>query len=101
MEDAKEIGTAQPQVDAEVKEEVKVEPKKDWGPVKSRVRNDNGDFIVTTINIPDIVVPQLVQESGSSDEEESSEEEPVEEVKEEAAEKKGKFASYNRSSSPC
>ena len=62
-------------------------PKKDYGPPQKRVRNSNGDFVVTKIEIPDTVVPVAVEENRDSDEEsdEESEEEttPIEEVKDE------------------
>ena len=36
----------------------------------------NGDFVVTTINIPDVVVPEMeVEENSDSDESEESEHE--------------------------
>ena len=66
-------------------------PKKDYGPPVQRDRNVYGDFVVTTINIPDVVVPVLEQaQQSDSDEDEESEQE--EETKEEVVvEKKGKF----------
>jgi len=66
---------------------VEAPPKKDYGPPQKRVRNANGDFIVTKIEIPDLVVPVPFDDNKASDEEsnEESEEEitPVEEKKEE------------------
>jgi hypothetical protein len=74
------------------KKVVEAPPKKDYGPPQKRVRNANGDFIVTKIEIPDLVVPVPVDDEKASDEEseEESEEEaaPVEEKKDEV---KGKF----------
>lgn len=54
-----------------------VVPKKDYGPPIQRERNSNGDFIVTKIMIPDLVVPVAVDEKNSDD---SSEEESEEEA---------------------
>jgi hypothetical protein len=66
-------------------EEVEAPPKKDYGPPQKRVRNSNGDFVVTKIVIPDTIIPQAVEEERGSDEseEESEEEQVLEEVKEE------------------
>lgn len=65
-------------------------PKKDYGPPEKRVRNTNGDFVVTKIEIPDTIIPQAEEVVKDSDEssEESEEEAPIEEVKEEV---KGKL----------
>jgi len=65
-------------------------PKKDYGPVIARDRNIYGDFVVTTINIPDLVVPELIVDKNSDDSEESEESEPEEEIKVEEPVKKGK-----------
>jgi hypothetical protein len=45
-------------------EEVKApaEPKKDYGPVYQRVRNQNGDFVITNVNIKEVVVPVPVSQ---------------------------------------
>jgi len=58
-------------------------PKKDYGPPEKRVRNTNGDFVVTKIEIPDTIIPQAEEVVKDSDEssEESEEEAPIEEVK--------------------
>lgn len=92
-DEGKEIGSSAPisKPDHKVleptkkEEEVVAEPKKDYGPPQKRVRNFNGDFIVTKIDIPDLVVPVLEDETHSSDDNEESEEEvsAIEEVKEE------------------
>jgi len=53
-----------------------------WVPQEKRERNSNGDFVVTSINIPDLkIAVEEVKENSDSDEE-SEQEEPVEEVKE-------------------
>ena len=94
-DEGKEIGSSAPVAKpdhkvlepAKEKEEEKPVPKKDYGPPEKRVRNMNGDFIVTKIEIPDLVVPVAEVENRDSDDEseEESEEEvkPIEEVKEE------------------
>jgi hypothetical protein len=87
----KEIGQAVPATKsdhkvlepaAEAKPEV---PKKVYGPPEKRERNMMGDYVVTKIEIPDLVVPKLEEAAKDSDESEESEEEPatMEEVKEE------------------
>jgi len=69
-------------------------PKKDYGPPIKRERNQFGDFVVTTINIPDIkhVVKEKAKNSDDESEEVEEEEEEsepeVEETKEEAPVKK-------------
>jgi hypothetical protein len=70
-------------------EEVIAPPKKDYGPPQKRVRNSNGDFVVTKIEIPDTVVPVALEEVNSDSDEESEEEvtESLEEVKEEVKSK--------------
>lgn len=74
-----------------VEAKVVAPPKKDYGPPVQRDRNLYGDFVVTTINIPDVVVP-VAEEVKQSESEESDESEQEEETKEEApVEKKGKF----------
>lgn len=57
-------------------------PKKDYGPPIQRERNSNGDFIVTKIIIPDLVVPVVVDEKNSDDSDEESEEEATEVIEE-------------------
>ena len=86
----KEIGQDLNQETPEVTEPKVEVPKKDYGPVIARDRNIYGDFVVTTINIPDLVVPELIEEKGSDDSEESEESEPEEETKVEEPVKKGK-----------
>jgi hypothetical protein len=87
-DEGKEIGSSVPATKPdhkvlepakEEKEEKPVVPKKDFGPPVERVRNNYGDFIVTKIEIPDLVVPQVVDEKRDSDDE-SEEEESEEEV---------------------
>ena len=69
-------------------EPVKIEPKKDYGPVIRRERNSHGDFVVKKVVIPDLVVPQVVEDKAETSSEESEEE--VKAVVEEAK-VKGKF----------
>ena len=67
-EEDKEIGNATPifvrQIVPSAPEEVKApaEPKKDYGPVYQRVRNQNGDFVITNVNIKEVVVPVPVSQ---------------------------------------
>jgi hypothetical protein len=75
--------------DAPAEEKEVVVPKKDYGAPIARDRNMNGDFIVTTINVPDIVVPVLEDDKNSGSEE-SSEESAEEEPEVASVEKKGK-----------
>lgn len=59
---------------AEKQEPVKIEPKKDFGPVIFRERNSHGDFVVKKVVIPDLVVAQVVEDKGETSSEESEEE---------------------------
>lgn len=64
----------------EEKTEVKepAPPKKVYGPPIERVRNSYGDFVVTKILIPDVVVPVLANENKEEDsDEEEEQEEPT------------------------
>jgi hypothetical protein len=57
---------------------VEAPPKKDYGPPIKRVRNTYGDFVVTKIVIPDIVVAVPTKEKNSDDESEEEDEEEEE-----------------------
>ena len=46
------------------------------------MRNAQGDYVVTAVVIPDVIVPQLVEEKNDSDDSDEEEEpEVIEEVK--------------------
>lgn len=58
------------------KEKAEVEEaKKIWAAPEMRDRNANGDFVVTSINIPDMVKVEANNEEEESDEDSESEEE--------------------------
>lgn len=80
-----------PSADEKKVEEVPAAPKKDYGPPQKRVRNSNGDFVVTKIEIPDTIVPVAVEEKRDSDESSEEEEEEVAVIEEVKEEVKGKF----------
>lgn len=94
-EETKEIG--QSTVPAKSLEPIKraepAQPKKDYGPPEDRARTQFGDYVVTKINIPDPVIPQVEVEKDSDEEsdEESEQSEHEEQVEEQPAAKKGKF----------
>jgi len=70
------------------------EAKKLWAAPEMRDRNSNGDFVVTTINIPDMVKHEVNDDEEEEDEDSESEEEnaPEEESKEEAKPKEKKLS---------
>lgn len=70
------------------------QPPKNIPPPVNRERNEFGDFIVTTIEIPDLKKKELEEDKDDSEDEEESEEEPQpeEESKEEVKPKEKKLS---------
>ena len=77
--------------DQEAEQPVKKEPKKKVPPTKKGTKNDRGDYVITTIDIPDMrtgvsksekmqVISDSDSDSGYGDEDEPKEEKKVEEA---------------------